>query len=353
MTRTYSRGLSQKVYLWFLMIAFLNAPTCLANNQIYTKGGHSEITQAILNGEEGKAVKLIESSQKPEWFVSWKVFREVAEPPLRVANLSGRNHDKQYPLLAAVVASGHISIAKALIKKGAHVDSLIPNEGSTPLMFASKMHDLEMVKLLLSKNADPSILTSERISTGALAFSLGHMESGENELVALELLKSPYGELILSKSTPLQIRTMLETASYNGLLQVIQRFNELGVKLLGRNRLGATLLHYALMGGEVSGQEVALYLIQQGLDPNQHYATNGALYAAKRGLFTPRDRREGKTPLLIAIDENASNEFISKLLVLGANVNMPSLQTITPVDAVIEKKRNDLIDLFENNRAAN
>jgi ankyrin repeat protein len=335
-----------RIITFSLLFMSMTAPVC-ANKSIYTDDEHTKVTLAIRNGKYIEAVRLIEESGSSKWLVSIKVFKEVAEPPKRVAIFGSKPAEDLYPLLAAVAALGEVSVAKALLKNGAQVNAQLPEEGSTPLMFAAKMRNLMMVRLLLSHGADPTITTTGNRPEGALSFSIELADSGDGEQVALELLAPPYADQILKNRSALQIRDMLETAAYRGLGQVIRRFKELGVKISQRNQLGASLLHYALMGGKEEGcKQVALYLIEHGLDPNQHYATDSMLEKAKQGHYSPWGRREGKTPLLLAIDEKADSHCIEDLIKSGADVNVPSLDGITPLLSAKNHGREDLIELF-------
>lgn len=212
----------------------MTAPV-FANKSIYTDDGHTRVSLAIRNGKYIEAVRLIEESGSSKWLVSMKVFKEVAEPSKKVAVFGSKSAEDQYPLLAAVAALGEVSVAKALLKNGAQVNARLPIEGSTPLMFAAKMHNLTMVRHLLSRGADPTIMTTGNRPEGALSFSIEWADSGDEEQVALEFLAPPYADKILKNRSALQIRGMLETAAYRGLGKVLRRFKELGVDISQRN----------------------------------------------------------------------------------------------------------------------
>jgi len=319
--------------------------------------GHSALTMAIRHGDDAEAVRLIDASPDSSWLVVWKVFREIAEPGKQVLVLGEGEEAAPYPLLAAVAALGNEPVARALLRKGAQVDARLP-DGSTPLMFAAKMRHLAMVRLLLAAGADSGLKTRTKWPTAALGFALDLAESGEDERVALELLQPYYAKLKVAGYTirqaqnplagysPLQLRVLLETAAYRGLGQVVRRMAELGAPLQGRNQLGATLLHYSLMGERKGCDEVAFYLIENGADPNRYYATDQQLATAKAGGFEPHNRREGKTPLLLAIDEGADDAFIERLLQLGADASLPSLSGVTPLQLAGLKERKALVKLL-------
>lgn len=318
----------------------------VGKESIYTEEGHTEITLAIRSGKYAKAIRLIEGGAESDWLVSYKVFSEVAEPDKHVAVWGTEVENDQYPLLAAVAALGEVSVAQALLKKGAQVNARLPDEGSTPLMFAAKMGRLKMVRFLLAEGADPALLTTDSRPRGALELAMELKANDYREEVALELLNPPYASQLLDGGSPLQIRILLETAAYNGLGLVLRKLHESGAKISGRNQWGATLLHYALMGAAPGGKEAALYLMEQGLNPNQHYATDRMLADAKHGRFSPRDRRGGQTPLLLAIDERADALFVEALLKSGADVNLPSLAGVTPMMSATSRGREDLLELF-------
>jgi len=81
------------------------------------------------------------------------------------------------------VANGRLSALHALIDAG--IDLNQANiEGRTPLMFAAQQGDKEMVEVLLTNNADPSIVTPENLSAYEIA-----LES-KRQLVALQIAES-------------------------------------------------------------------------------------------------------------------------------------------------------------------
>lgn len=334
-----------RIVTWLLLL-FLPSLPAWGKESIYTQEGHTEITLAIRYGLYAEAVQLFERASDSSWLVSSKVFQEVAEPHKKVAVWGAEAEPDRYPLLAAVAALGEVPVAQALLKRGAQVNAGLPGDGATPLMFAAKMGRLDMVRFLLAKGADPALLTTASRPTGVLELAMELNANDKKEEVALELLSPPYGGQILDNRSPLQVRVLLETAAYQGLGRVVRKLHELGAKISGRNQLGATLLHYALMGAEPGGKDVALYLIEQGLDPNQPYATDRMLAEAKQGRFSTKDNRVGRTPLLIAIDEGADVPLVEALLKSGADANLPSLAGISPMMSARSHGREDLVELF-------
>jgi len=335
-----------QVIIFLAVMLFTVNNVAQAGNPKTLDLSHDSVVTALKNEDSSKAIHLIRNKDTSLWLVSLRSFKEVAEPNLKVTVVGG-NQLAMYPLLAAVAATGNTGVAKALLEKGARVDHRLQGEGSTAIMFAAKNHHLEMVQFLLDNGANPALFTMEKRPSCALMFSLEHMESGNEELVALALLQSPHAEQTLQQLTPIQLRATLETASYNGLLQVISRFNELGIPLTGKNWLGASLLHYALMGGTKGGESVALYLVQQGLDPNQHYANDRLLQMSQTGASIEDKNREGKTPLLIGIDEGVSAQFVEQLILLGADGSVPSLGQVTPLQAARKAGRDDIVEVLE------
>lgn len=320
--------------------------------------GHSAVTLAIRDGDSAKAVRLIEESPDSFWLVVWKVFHEVADPGKKVTILGEEEATFPYPLLAAVAAMGNESVARALLSKGAQVNDRLP-DGSTTLMFAAKMGHLTMVRLLLDAGADPELITQTKWSTDALGYALQYAPPGAAEHVALELIQAAQdgswtqinnipviGQIRIHLNyTPHKHKEALETAAYLGLSQVVRRLADMGAPLFERDKLGATLLHYALMGSQ---KEVAIFLIEQGADVNEYYATDQQLKAAIVGKFKPNDQREGKTPLLLAIEEGADVEFIEQLLKSGADANLCSLSGVSPLQTAISKERKALIGLLKS-----
>ncbi len=109
---------------------------------------------------------------------------KIVERLLKVGanpNLWDRDHTRRTALTLAVV-NGHRSSAERLLERGAWVDP--PNlEGLTPLMFAVKKQNREMVKLLLKFGAR----TRKKDSFGKTAITWAN-EIGNLDLFNLMLL---------------------------------------------------------------------------------------------------------------------------------------------------------------------
>ena len=60
--------------------------------------------------------------------------------------------------------------------------------------------------------------------------------------------------------------------------------------------------------------QIALALVDRGEDPDKYYATQKMKKAVHAEQFVPYGRREGKTVLIIAMEEYAGTGFMAALI---------------------------------------
>jgi cytohesin len=107
--------------------------------------------------------------------------KEIAEYIISHAakvNVNESNPTGFTPLMLATSA-GYIDIAKELIRRGAQVNVRGVREGNTPLHFAARGKDKELVEMLLAKGANPSAKNKAGLTPLDEALKAGNKEITE------------------------------------------------------------------------------------------------------------------------------------------------------------------------------
>lgn len=200
--------------------------------------------------------------------------------------------------------------------------------GRTTLHFAMASKNLEIVRSLETALANTEITLNTADDNGNLPIHVAcefgffdgvkhiYMNCGPKSLVAMNN----------SLSLPLLV------AAYNGHLDIIKYFKDIGVNILDVDCNGLNALHYACAGGQAL---VAKYLIENGIniDRTGHDSDTPILYAAQNGNLETvkllvesgsnkyRQKNAKRSPLIEAAKfghVDVIKYFVSK----GADINM-------------------------------
>jgi ankyrin repeat protein len=90
---------------------------------------------------------------------------------------------KIYDPLCVAISKNDNDTAKKIIEYGADVNQRF--NGMTPLMYAARYNNVEMIKMLLDKGANPS----EKDSKGISAFKYAEMSNAKEALQLLNEVK--------------------------------------------------------------------------------------------------------------------------------------------------------------------
>jgi ankyrin repeat protein len=130
-------------------------------------------------------------------------------------------------------------------------DDTMLTTGTTPLLRAAKAGDVEVIRLLLAKGADPKLATRAGINPAMAAAGLGTKEEDttgrhKTEADAIESIK-----LLLAAGTDInaansQGQTALHGAAEKGSDQVVKFLAENGAKLDLKDKQGRTALDAAM-----------------------------------------------------------------------------------------------------------
>ena len=273
--------------VWFSLCAGLFALefTSFLNPQTCPKDGSAELIDAVIDGDEGRVVVLLE--------------RGVS------------------PMLALAALYSNMPIAQLFLEHGASVDGVCPSGyGGSPLFFAlegfspeldecSPIKKLEMVRFLLESGADIHF-TNEWGET-PLVWYLMKRAGREAEGLALEIvdLLLAYGVNVNAESSrdfsALHYSVDRRCYSVSGLLL------EHGADVNAENLKGSTALH-------ISDYRISQLLLEYGADV---HVLN----------------QDGETPLF-----NAAYEGVDQLLLLvenGASLDVVNASGMTPLMKIV------------------
>lgn len=203
------------------------------------------------------------------------------------ADLNKRDKNSKTALMLAI-QEGNLENVKLLIENNAEIDQA-DCDGNTALMLAILMRKDDLAKILIAKGARSDIHNSDGKDALALAFEHNH-----KELFQLLFEKSP-GSL----PTEMDIFSAYFWLPSHRRLEIIQNMIESGTDISTQNKLGKTLLMYAV---EDNDQEMIDLLV--------HNKANLDLID-----------RDGNSALVLAME--AKNEKIARLLIQsGADINI-------------------------------
>jgi ankyrin repeat protein len=161
-----------------------------------------------------------------------------------------------------------LDLVKTLLAKGANVNAQLKKQqpyrakldrgddtmlttGTTPLLRAAKAGDVEVIQLLLSRNADPKLATRAGINPVMAAAGLGTKEEDstgrrKTEPEAIESIKLLLGAGVDINALDSRGQTALHGAAEKGYDQVVKFLAERGAKLDIKDKQGKTPLDAAL-----------------------------------------------------------------------------------------------------------
>ena len=213
-----------------------------------------------------------------------------------------------YTALHGAVQNNRTDIIELLLENGADINTKAAKRNVTPLCLAACYYDLDTIKLLLARGADPGIADDG----GFLPLHWAALR-GDKDILDLLLSKGNYANSIY-------------VAAYRGDVNRVKSFIEGGVSVNTKDEGGWTPLHWA---GLADSPEVAEYLIAKGADVN----------ARAGNSFTPL--------------RNALSLPVIKLLISkGADINATDTDLgLTKLHKVCESGDIDIVELLIDNGA--
>ncbi|AHC39707.1 ankyrin repeat domain-containing protein [Ehrlichia muris] len=305
-----------------------------ADASIADSQGKSALSSAIFSGQKEanviKTIKLlvvhgatIGSSEDKNKLLEQCVYCGYNKLSSMLMNYRGvptSPDSDSYPLSAAVICNNKTA-AGLLIRNGGDVNQRVPNPssmhfGNSLLMVAVDNSNIEMVKLLVQKNCDTSIV-------GANGNTVGHMLAENQDMKfagkALKVILSKDAKVMLSKQDNLG-NTPIHSAiqSHNlkmaaDMMRAVPKGN-LSKIISTQNGEGNTLLHMAAKSGDLG----LFKLVISSLDKRQLAAV----------ACVPNEN--GDTPLHLAM-QHGNPEYAAAILKGCRKEDLPGL--VTPKDA--------------------
>jgi anti-anti-sigma factor len=224
---------------------------------------------------------------------------------------------------------GNLEAIKSLLDKGAD-PNIKDNQGKTALITACWWGNLEAIKLLLDKGADPNIKDNQGNTAYVSAFTFGYME-----VVKLLLEKN-----IDINAANHEGKTALIVASEKACVEIVKLLLDKGADPNIKNNQGNTAL------SSTSNLGVVKLLLDKGADPNIKDNQGNTAYVTaftfgnmevvklllEKDIDINAANHEGKTALIVA-SEKACVEIVKLLLDKGADPNIKNNQGNTALSS--------------------
>jgi ankyrin repeat protein len=205
--------------------------------------------------------------------------------------------------LHAAVQAGDIAGVRAALDKGADINAREPVYQETALHVAVGNENKALVQFLLSRGANPNIISGQNYTPLIIASAIG-----DRALPIVELLLAGRADPLLApKSGPNADGDPLFVAATKGANSIIRHLLEFGVipKVLPN---GSTLMHMAGIGGDA--ETVAI--------------------AQKNGATVHDVDRDGSTPLHYAVI-HTNDIAVAALLDRGSDIEKRNVHDATPL----------------------
>lgn len=221
--------------------------------------------------------------------------------------------------------------------------------GRTVLHFAMASRNLEIVRLFQTALAGTNVTLSTADDDGNLPIHVACEFGFFDGVKHIYMNCGPKSFTAMNNSLTLP----LLVAAYNGHLDIIKYFKDVGVNILDVDCNGLNALHYACAGGQAP---VAQYLIENGIniDRTGHDTDTPILYAAQNGNLETvkllvesgsskyRQKNAKRSPMIEAAKfghVDVIKYFVSK----GADINMKNSNYETVTDVALNSENIDVI----------
>ncbi len=290
------------------------------NRDVQNGVGDTPLHMVIREGASPEIIQMLLNAR-----VRRNLLNDVEDTPLHLAIRKGRsleiiqmllnagaylnspNNDKDTPLHLAIREGASPEIIQTLLNTGAN-PTLLNADKCTPLHIAIKEGSSpEIIKTLLNAGAKRNISNG----VGDTPLHMAIKEGSSPEIIQMLLNAGANPNLLnADKCTPLHI-AIKEGSSP----EIIRILLNAGAKQNLSNGVGDTPLHMAIKEG--SSPEIIQMILNARANPNA------------------QDNNQD-TPLNLAIIKNCDIEII-KMLAVGANLNLPGTDGLTPIRRAIQK----------------
>ncbi len=200
------------------------------------------------------------------WAAYWND-HEMVDLLLRAGAEVNAGDDHGVTPLSQAAENADLAMVERLLKAKADANVTQTN-GLTPLMIAAKTGSIQVVKALLAYGANVNAKTSQMQNTALMwAIAEGHDDIAR-------LLVENQADVHVSSARGF---TPLFFAVRSGDIEMVKTLFAAGVKVNDTGSDGTHVLPFAIITGQV---DVALFLLEQGADPNGEIGGARALHTA-------------------------------------------------------------------------
>ena len=314
--------------------------------------GHNDIVMLLLENGANIEATLSESKITPLILATADRRTDIAKMLLRCgANVHAKTKEA-ITTLSIAVSDGLLEITELCLEYGASIDELKGENGDSLLTIAADRAQLEMVELLVQRNAEIN-----KASKDGSTPLLRACECGAADIVRILV---DHGAKVDVLSEELQVTPVHFAARHCGL-NTVSFLRSHGGDLHARSKNGWTPLHYASQTGNL---DTVKYLIDNGSDIyaktiSGRHPTHQAAQFGSHEVLQELIRRGGYvnvmsetmcTPLHYSAREKDSRNA-TLLLQLGAFVNSRDKTGWLPIHEAASRGHCDIATLLIRNRS--
>ncbi|XP_072007830.1 transient receptor potential cation channel subfamily A member 1 isoform X2 [Engystomops pustulosus] len=235
------------------------------------------------------------------------------------SSLMGRDDSEATPLHYAS-KYGHLELMLMIINETCDEGlNAVDNKGSTPLHWAVQKNQLDSVKVLLSRGADPNILSYYRLSPLHLAVHLHH-----NSIVEA---------LVENSTTDINLEgdlgnTPIMQACYKDNSEALLILLNHDAKLCKRNKIGCFPIHMTAFAGSLKCMDIVLKKGEEfGFSIEDHIN------------FTDNEK---SSPLHVAV-QNGRLEIVKACIGYGAKIDLKQIDNATPLHFAASQGATEIV----------
>ncbi|KAG8570642.1 hypothetical protein GDO81_011363 [Engystomops pustulosus] len=235
------------------------------------------------------------------------------------SSLMGRDDSEATPLHYAS-KYGHLELMLMIINETCDEGlNAVDNKGSTPLHWAVQKNQLDSVKVLLSRGADPNILSYYRLSPLHLAVHLHH-----NSIVEA---------LVENSATDINLEgdlgnTPIMQACYKDNSEALLILLNHDAKLCKRNKIGCFPIHMTAFAGSLKCMDIVLKKGEEfGFSIEDHIN------------FTDNEK---SSPLHVAV-QNGRLEIVKACIGYGAKIDLKQIDNATPLHFAASQGATEIV----------
>jgi uncharacterized protein len=247
--------------------------------------GYTPLMVATVRGQVALALFLLEHGADPNageagyaplhWAVTtWE--SGTANPVYGIEDAMSGIPDRQakLKLVKALLAHGANPNARMTVAPPSFAGGYVDTVGATPIVLASSVDDVEMMRILLEAGADPKAVTETNTTSIMAATGLHHLvgESPVTEAQALAAVKVLLDAGVPPKGASTFGENALFGPAYRGWNTLLAQLIDLGVDVNAVSKAGVTPWLAASgqgdrLGGVLYNKEGADLLLKHGADP--------------------------------------------------------------------------------------